>query len=77
MGRYERISSLVIKIVPSVQLAENEIYVEYVYVKHFLTQEKVSEWTANKTLQAQRWVEMVFHVNRNHVPFSNVKFLNE
>jgi hypothetical protein len=51
----ERTSSLVIKTVPSVQLAENEMYDEYVYVKQFVTRGKVSQWTANKTLPAQRW----------------------
>jgi hypothetical protein len=49
----------------------------YVCVKQFVTRELVSEWTGNKTLPAQRWVEMVSHFNRNHVPFSNVLKLAE
>jgi hypothetical protein len=39
----ERTLSLVINIVPSVQLAENEVCDEYVYMKQFVTGEKVSE----------------------------------
>jgi hypothetical protein len=50
----ESTSTPVIKTILSVQLAENEMYDECVYVKQFVTGEKVSEWTANKTLPAQR-----------------------
>jgi hypothetical protein len=46
----ERTLSLVIKTVQSVQLAENEMCAEYVCMKQFVTGEKVSECTANKTL---------------------------
>jgi hypothetical protein len=42
-----------------------------------VTGEKVCEWTPNKTWPAQRWVEVVSHFNRNHVPVSNVLKLAE
>jgi hypothetical protein len=42
----------VIKTVPSVQLAESEMYDEYVYVKQYASAERVSEWTANETSPA-------------------------
>jgi hypothetical protein len=31
------------------------MYDEYVYVKKFVTWEKVSQWTANKTFQRLGW----------------------
>jgi hypothetical protein len=59
----------VIKTVLSIQLAENDMYD---YVKHSVTGEKVSEWTANKPLPAQIWVEIVSHLNRHYFPCSIV-----
>jgi hypothetical protein len=67
----------VIKTVLSIQLAGNEMKHDYVYVEQFVTGEKVSEWTANKPLPAQRWVEMVSHFNKNYFPCSNVLKLSE
>jgi hypothetical protein len=60
---FERTPPLVIKTVQSVQVIENEIYDEYVYVKPFVTG-GVPEWTANKTMPTQRWVEMVSHFTK-------------
>jgi hypothetical protein len=41
-------------------------------MKQFVSGEKVSEWAANKILQAKRWVGMVSHFSKNHFPFSEV-----
>jgi hypothetical protein len=65
----ERTSSLVVETVQSVQLAKSEMYNEYVYVKQYLTRGTISEWTAKKTLPAQRWTEMICHFNKNHLVF--------
>jgi hypothetical protein len=73
----EKTSSLVIKTVLSIQLAGSEMYYDYVYVKQFVTGERVADWTANKTLPAQRWVVMVTHFNKNYLPCSIVLKLVE
>jgi hypothetical protein len=49
----ERTSSLVVKTVQSVQLAKNEMYDEYVYVKQYVTGGTISEWTAQKLCQLE------------------------
>lgn len=73
----EKSSSLVSQTVPSVDFPENEMYDEYVYMKQFVTSQKISEWSLNKTLPGQRWVELASHFKNNHVPVSHILKLAE
>lgn len=45
----QKTSSLKFKTLSSVQFDENEKYNDYAYEKEFVTEDKVSEWRANKT----------------------------
>lgn len=45
------------------------VFDQCVYVKSFCTNEKLSEWEANKVPTEQRWVEIFKHMEAKHVPF--------
>jgi hypothetical protein len=45
------------------------MYNEYVYVKQYVTGGKVSDWTANKILPAQRCVEIVSQNKKTNTPW--------
>ena len=49
------------------KLLETDTYEEYVYLKQYVTAEKIMDWSKNKKCPVQRWIEISAHFNKNQI----------
>ena len=59
------------------KLLETDIYDEYVYLKQYITEENIMDWSKNKKCPVQRSTEISAHFNKNHIPCLNILKLPE
>ena len=68
---------LINKMTTNYKLLETDTYEEYVYLKQYITEEKIMDWSKNKKCPVQRWIEISAHFNKNQIPCLNILKLPE
>lgn len=58
-------------------LHSSAVFEQFGFVKNYCTNEKISEWNANKVSTEERWVEVFKHFETKHVPFFQFSLIIE